>query len=101
MCHSSHKIIYENETQETPINIYPNPFSNTTTLQFVLPENDNVKIDIIDISGKQIQTLFNGDVNKDQQYTVSFNGEKLATGIYMYKMTTLNDVYTGKIILIK
>ena len=52
---------------ETPIftdqysitSIYPNPFNPITTINYVLPENTDVILDVYDINGKQITSLVN------------------------------------------
>jgi hypothetical protein len=80
---------------------YPNPFSDKTTVMFILPANDHVKLDVCDLTGKLIQTLYNDNVKQNQEYKVEFDGAKLPTGIYIYKLTTNEDVFTGKMILNK
>ena len=39
--------------------IYPNPFNPITTINYVLPENTDVMLDVYDINGKQITSLVN------------------------------------------
>ena len=39
--------------------IYPNPFNPVTTINYVLPENTDVILDVNDINGKQITSLIN------------------------------------------
>ena len=39
--------------------IYPNPFNPVTTINYVLPENTDVILDVYDINGKQITSLVN------------------------------------------
>ena len=79
----------------------PNPFTNSTKILFILPENDHVSVDVFDISGKYVTNLFTGDVNKNQEYTVEFNGSDLPSGLYIYKMTANDKVVTGKMMLMK
>jgi len=87
------------QVTEPIVKNYPNPFSEKTTVLFILPSDNKVKLDVYDLSGKLIQTLYNGEVNKDQEYTVTFDGSVLPTGIYIYKMTTNEGVITGKMML--
>ena len=58
-------------------------------------------LNIYDLSGKLVQTLYNDNVNMNQEYKVEFDGTALPTGIYIYKMTTNDEVITGKMILSK
>jgi hypothetical protein len=84
---------------EKVVRNYPNPFSEKTNIMFILPEDNHVKMEVYDLAGKRVKTLFNGKVNKNQEYSVIFDGSSLPTGIYMYKMTTNEEVITGKMIL--
>jgi hypothetical protein len=86
---------------EPVIRNYPNPFKDKTTVLFILPEDNHVTFEVYDMSGKRVQTLFNDQAMKDREYTVEFDGTELPSGLYMYRMTTSNDVFTGKMILIK
>jgi hypothetical protein len=89
------------QTNEAVVKNYPNPFSAKTNIVFTLPQNDKVRLEVYDLSGKLIQTLFNGDVSGEQEYKVEFDGSALTDGIYIYKMTTNDGVITGKMILNK
>ncbi len=90
------------------IGCYPNPFNPTTTIQYTLPVNSNVKIEIFNILGSHIKTLLN-DVKSSGTYRISFSRSDLASGIYFYKIiaTPINRiaenafVRTGKMELLK
>lgn len=69
-------------TSDFTLSNYPNPFSNSTTIEYTLPESGNVKLTLLDIYGKEITTL----VNKFQTngtYTLNL---KLTSGVYLYKL---------------
>lgn len=84
---------------------YPNPFNPITKIRYSVPSvrthgNASVHLDVYDILGRKIATL----VNKKQppgNYSVEFNAEKLASGIYFYKMQVGNFVETKKLVLLK
>jgi hypothetical protein len=80
---------------------YPNPFNDKTTVEFILPTDNNVTLDVYDITGKWVQRLYNDPVYKNQEYKAEFDGTALPAGIYIYRMTTNEDVFTGKMILNK
>jgi hypothetical protein len=80
---------------------YPNPFSERITILFKLPGEDQVLIEVFDLTGKLIKTVFDKTVNGDQEYKVEFDGSKLPDGLYLYRMTTKSDVYLRKMMLIK
>jgi len=79
---------------------YPNPFNPTTTIYYSLPELSNVVLKVYDVLGNEITTL----VNEEKQpgnYEVEFNGENLASGIYVYKLQARNFVEIKKMVLMK
>jgi hypothetical protein len=78
---------------------YPNPFSSRTNILFILPEDDNVNLEVYDLTGKLLQTLYKGEAVAGQEYNFEFSGSDLPTGIYVYRLTTTGGVFTGKMIL--
>jgi hypothetical protein len=80
---------------------FPNPFNNKTTFVFSIRQNSKVKLDIYDVTGKFVQTLFDDEAIKDKDYTVDYYCKDNNAGIYIYKLTTDNTVVTGKIMHIR
>ncbi|MCX7833737.1 MAG: T9SS type A sorting domain-containing protein [Ignavibacteria bacterium] len=79
---------------------YPNPFNPLTTIEFSIPENTFVAIKVYDISGREVSTLVNENLQSGR-YTVSFDGSNLSSGIYFYKLITNKFTATRKMILVK
>ncbi len=79
---------------------YPNPFNPTTKIDFTISKNDFVSIKVYDISGKEISTLVNSQLNKGS-YTVDFDATNISTGVYFYKITSGSFTETKKMLLIK
>jgi carboxypeptidase T len=79
---------------------YPNPFNPNTKINFTIPKQNFVKLNVYDISGKLVSILVNE--SKDAgKYEVIFNGENLSSGIYFYKIEAGDFIVTRKMILIK
>ncbi len=87
---------------------YPNPFNPATTINFSVLKASIVTIKVYDILGKEVAAL----VNEEKQagnYKVEFNASKLASGVYIYRMTAVDPslrsgqgfVETKKLILLK
>ncbi|MBN1997511.1 PKD domain-containing protein [candidate division KSB1 bacterium] len=70
---------------------YPNPFNGVTTIQYQLAEPTALSLEIFDISGKKIKTLFSGiqetGTHKTEWDVTTDNGESAASGIYLIRMT--------------
>lgn len=79
---------------------YPNPFNPTTIIQFSLPAGENVALKIYDILGREVFTLADGYMAKGE-HNVSFDGSKLSSGTYFYRLEAGGKVKTGKMLLIK
>ncbi len=79
---------------------YPNPFNPSTTINFQIPSPGVAKIVVYDILGRQVDILVN-QFMKSGDYSVKFDGSRLASGIYFTELTfgSLKDV--KKMVLIK
>ncbi len=82
-------------------NNYPNPFNPTTTLRFDIPERTNVELVVYDILGRRVKSLVNNEVKNPGRYEVAFNASSLASGVYIYKLTTKNYSQARKMLLLK
>jgi hypothetical protein len=79
---------------------YPNPFNPSTTINYQIPKAGNVTIKVYDILGNEVVSL----VNENKvigNYSVTFNGENLPSGIYIYKLISNGFVFINKMMLIK
>ncbi|MCD6375743.1 MAG: T9SS type A sorting domain-containing protein [Caldisericaceae bacterium] len=66
---------------------FPNPFNPVTHITVDLPRESNVDLSVFTISGKKVQTLMQGQQSAGT-YEVIFDGRNLASGIYIYRLTT-------------
>jgi hypothetical protein len=79
---------------------YPNPFNPSTTINFSIPEQSNVKVIIYDALGNQVDVI--ADENKSAgSYSVKWNAGNYSSGIYFYKLEAGNFVQVRKMVLMK
>jgi Secretion system C-terminal sorting domain len=64
---------------------YPNPFNPSTTIVFLLPRFGHVTLKVFNAFGEEIATLMDKKLNAGR-HRVSWAAEKLASGIYFYRM---------------
>ena len=79
---------------------YPNPFNPTTKITYSIPNESKVKLVVFNILGQQVATL----VNSSQlagSYSVDFNAADLASGVYIYRLSTQNYTISKKMLLMK
>lgn len=79
---------------------YPNPFNPVTTIDFSIPANEFVSIEVFNALGERISELVNSKLAAGN-YSVDFNGENLPSGIYFYRISTGEFAQTNKMILVK
>lgn len=79
---------------------YPNPFNPSTTIRFFLSEESEVSIDVFDLAGFKVATIEEG-FKEPGYHDVEFDGSRFASGIYLYRLKTKNQVLSRKMILIK
>ena len=65
---------------------YPNPFNPSTTINYALKENSDVKIVVYSLIGEKITTLVD-KVQNAGTYDMVWNASHLPSGIYIYIMT--------------
>jgi len=87
----------EDIKNKTIVEVYPNPFSYSTTIMFNLPETGKVTLEIYNLIGSKIVTLFEGFAG--EYNTVEFQGKELPAGVYFYKLTTGERIFYNKLIL--
>ncbi|MCS6990157.1 MAG: T9SS type A sorting domain-containing protein [Chloroherpetonaceae bacterium] len=79
---------------------YPNPFNPTTTIAYQLPTASDVSLKVYDMLGKEVTTLVNARQDAGA-YSVNFNANNLASGLYFYRLQAGNFVQTRKMMLVK
>jgi photosystem II stability/assembly factor-like uncharacterized protein len=79
---------------------YPNPFNSVCNVQFSMCNAGEVKIIVYDLMGREVQTLVNERLQAGM-YEVRFDGSKLTSGVYFYKLITEGFSVVKKMALIK
>jgi len=63
---------------------FPNPFTSTTTIQFVAQGGETI-IDYFDVRGRRLGVILQGNIPQGQSSTI-FDGTHLSAGIYYYRI---------------
>jgi hypothetical protein len=84
---------------------YPNPFNSSTRIGYSLNKECNVTLDIFNVKGQLVKTLFRGFANKGG-LTTTWNGKDnlgndCSSGIYFYKLNTGDKTLVKKMMLMK
>ena len=84
---------------------YPNPFNPYTKIHYNISKSMNIKISVIDMMGKEVRILVN-EHQKPGLKTIEWDGknekgESLASGVYLYQITSAEFYKTNKMIFLK
>lgn len=79
---------------------YPNPFNPTTSIGFILPKDDNVKISVYNLMGELVEVIAEGQYAKGS-HRITFDAKNLATGTYIYTIQTSEYFAAKKMLLVK
>ena len=95
----------ENEMQATGTAISlkvsgPNPFNPSTSVSYVLENADKVRLHVYNVAGQKVETLVDG-WKQAGEHRVTFNADKLSSGVYFMRLITSNGTLTTKAVLLK
>jgi endo-1,4-beta-xylanase len=79
---------------------FPNPFNPATSIRYSIAKTSEVSLTVFDMLGRQVQTLAHS-MQAPGEYTVTFNAQNLASGIYFYQLRTGRFTDTKKLMLLK
>jgi hypothetical protein len=79
---------------------YPNPFSPTTRIEYGLPKEALVRINLYNVSGQKVDVLVN-ERQKAGYHSTSFNAAGIASGIYFYRIEANDFTETKKMVLVR
>ena len=79
---------------------YPNPFNTVTKIRFTLKEMTRTRLSLFNLQGKEVALIFD-EIRAPGEYSVSWNAENLASGVYLCRLQTERNASTRKFIFIK
>ena len=80
---------------------YPNPFTRTVALPFVLAQPAPVTLIIYDLLGRKVATLMEGDWKQAGRHEVRWDAAGQTGGVYVYKLIANGAVKAGRMVLVK
>lgn len=89
--------IATNTPVKAEVQTMPNPFSVATTISLTLNQQSDVSIVVYDITGKEVATLQNGQLDSGF-HMITWKPESLADGVYFMQIKAGGSVQTKKII---
>jgi hypothetical protein len=82
------------------VSTFPNPYRNNVRFVIESPVAGQAILDVYNIAGQKIQTLFNGHIDANETRTIDFK-PAVANGMMIYTLRIGNQQVTGKLIGLK
>jgi hypothetical protein len=83
---------------------YPNPFSGATTIQFALPQSEQVEVTVYDALGRRVATLVDQELPAGR-HEVTWDGRTLSSplssGVYFYRLQAGDFTATRRMTLVR
>jgi len=84
---------------------YPNPFNPSTTIGFVLPEQETVQMVIYDLAGRTVNVLVDGTMPAGRHQVIwegtDASGSQMPSGIYLCRLAGRTQIRTIKLMMVK
>jgi len=84
---------------------FPNPFNASTIIRYELQEQSIVHLEIYDLLGQKVRTLFRGEqpagIHNIQWNGLNFAGISLPSGVYLYRVNAGDFSQTRKMLLLR
>jgi hypothetical protein len=80
---------------------YPNPFNPTTTIRFSVGRTGHASVTLFNALGQEIQTLFSGDAQAGQNYSLQVDASHLSSGVYFYRLESSGTSALKRMLILK
>ena len=87
------------------ISNYPNPFNPSTTINYNIPKDGDVKLNIYNLKGQLVKTLVS-ESKKSGSYKITWNGDdqagnRVSSGLYFTRIESNGKTLTNKMLMLK
>ena len=79
----------------------PNPASGHTSISYILNESMDIQLDIVDMSGNVMHTIFERNVQSGIEHTHALNTERMVSGVYFVRINSGKELILEKLVIAK
>ena len=79
---------------------YPNPFNPQTTIEFCTAQSGTVKVEVFDLLGRRVETIFAGSLHAGR-HSLKWNARERASGVYICRLQSSRQTLVRKMLLIR
>ena len=80
------------------LKIYPNPCTDHSTIEYILPKNGQVTVSVFDSKGVELVKLENRKLHQAGNYKIDFNINDYPAGIYIVNILTGRKLISKQLI---
>ena len=92
---------YQSASATTALNpSYPNPFNSETILSYTLPTASDIRLEVFTLNGQRVAVLHEG-FQAAGYHTIAIDASALASGVYLYRLTTPEGRFAQKFTLLR
>ncbi len=84
---------------QSTITSNPNPTTGPSQVVFNTPSAGKTTVEVFDMNGRNVKTLFNQMANANQEYRLDYDGSDLPNGVYIYRLTSSDGVKIQKFMI--
>jgi len=89
------------DAADVEVSVYPNPVSELGIINFTLPQNENVTVDLYNMLGQKVQAIKSGFMAAGVQQTAAIDAANLTEGVYLLKVTAGETSITERVVIAK
>ena len=79
---------------------HPNPFTSVTSIEFILPRSETIKLKIFNVLGEEVASLANGYYSEGI-HSLQWDAANIPSGMYYYRLQTSGGVLTKSMRIIR
>ena len=91
--------LFANVNSQIKLNIFPNPFSQSSTIELVLAKASNVEINMVNTLGQTVQTILPMQPMEAGSHQYSINRNNLVAGVYLLEIKTDNETVHKQVVI--
>jgi hypothetical protein len=80
---------------------YPNPFNPRTTIRYELSRTMTATLIVTDALGREVACLVKNKQHSAGAHSVQFDASGLPSGMYLYRLKTVEGIQTRKMVVMK
>lgn len=92
-------VAIQNLESSVTLETFPNPSTGPVNVEFTSDKEQLLTVEVIDMNGRVVETMFRQTANADQNYRLGFEGSNLPNGVYITKLTTESEVVIKKVLI--